>query len=147
MDQKQNLREKGEGRGRGGCKQPWPPWPREGERDQQKRSGHVRPQPWWRARPTEAQVREGGCERFSRGSEAVVIDPTTQRLNGEGGFAGCGREIEVEDGDGEARSGGSVAVCLGWGGRGTELWRSRNKSHTLSWNISCHSNVREKSDL
>ncbi|KAJ1438428.1 Protein FIZZY-RELATED 2 [Sesbania bispinosa] len=37
------------------------------------------------------------------------------------------------------------AVCEGgYGGRGTELWRSRNKLHTLSWNASRHNNVREK---
>ncbi|KAJ1378200.1 ATP-binding protein [Sesbania bispinosa] len=46
-----------------------------------------------RARPTEAQVREGGSERFSRDGEAVVIDPAIQRLNGEGGVAGFVRWI------------------------------------------------------
>ncbi|KAJ1387400.1 hypothetical protein SESBI_40006 [Sesbania bispinosa] len=55
-----------------------------------------------RARPTEAQVREGGCERFSRGGEAVVIDPphrgSTVRAVLLGLYDGYAEIVEVVDG-------------------------------------------------
>ncbi|KAJ1422109.1 Ribosomal protein S18 acetylase RimI [Sesbania bispinosa] len=88
-----------------------------------------------RAWPTEAQVREGGCERFSRDGEAVVIDLTTQRLNGEGNVAGkvrhrCVSWLGRYEAVTVADLGLAEVVCEGgYGGRGTEL---RGTSRTPS---------------